>query len=121
MPRGYPRKLRVAAEMQRVLNALLCGEVKDPRLAGVTISAVDLSNDISVAKVFFSVLNPDEDSELVAEGLRKAGGFMRSRLGAKLSMRRIPELRFHYDEGVGNGLKLRRLIDDVVLKDRDRN
>ena len=46
---------------------------------------------------------------------------MRSRLGAKLSMRRIPELRFHYDEGVGNGLKLRRLIDEVILKDRDRN
>lgn len=121
MPRDFPRKLRVAAEVQRVLNTLLSGEVKDPRLVGVTISSVDLSNDISVAKVFFTTLNPDEDSALVVEGLRNAGGFMRARLGAKLGMRRTPELRFHCDESASRGLELRRLIDEVISKDRDRN
>jgi ribosome-binding factor A len=119
MPRDFPRKLRVAAEVQRVLNTVLSGEVKDPRLIGVTISAVDLSGDVSVAKVSFSTLNPDDDSEVAAEGLRKAGGFMRWRLGQILSMRRIPELRFDHDEGARYGLELRRLIDEVVAKDRD--
>ncbi len=119
MPRDFPRKLRVAAEVQRILNTLLAGEVKDPRLVGVTISAVDLSGDVSVAKVFFSTLNPDDDFEVAAEGLRKAGGFLRSRLGQMLSMRRAPELRFHHEEGARYGLELRRLIDEVVEKDRD--
>jgi ribosome-binding factor A len=119
MPREFPRKLRVAAEVQRVLNTLLSVEVKDPRLTGVTISAVDLSGDVSVAKVSFSTLNPDDDPGPVEEGLRKAGGFMRSRLGQQLSMRRVPELRFQHDDGARHGLELTRLIDDVVAKDRE--
>jgi ribosome-binding factor A len=118
MPRDFPRKLRVAAELQRALNTLLSSEVKDPRLTGVTISAIDLSGDISVAKVSFATLNPDEDPELAAEGLRAAGGFMRSRLGQILSMRRVPELRFEHDEGARHGIELTRLIDEIVAKDR---
>ena len=119
MPREFPRKLRVAAELQRVLNALLSGEVKDPRLAGVTISAVDLSGDISVAKVAFSTLEPDADPEPVLSALKKAGGFLRSRTGQILSMRRVPELRFEQDQGARHGIELTRLIDEVVAKDRD--
>ena len=105
MPREFPRKLRVAAELQRVLNALLSSEVKDPRLAGVTISAIDLSGDISVAKVAFSTLEPDADPEPVLSALKKAGGFLRSRTGQILSMRRVPELRFEQDLGSSSGYR----------------
>ncbi len=119
MPRDYPRKLRVAAELQRVLNALLSNEVKDPRLVGVTISAVDLSGDISVAKVAFSTLRPDEDPDPVVTALKKAGGFLRSRSGQILNMRRVPELRFEQDQQVRQGIELTRLIDEAVAKDRD--
>ncbi len=119
MPRDYPRKLRVAAELQRVLNALLSNEVKDPRLVGVTISAVDLSGDISVAKVAFSTLRPDEDPAPVVTALKKAGGFLRSRAGQILNMRRVPELRFEQDQRARQGLELTRLIDEAVAKDRD--
>jgi len=117
MPREFPRKLRVAAELQRVLNALLSGEVKDPRLTGVTISAIDLSGDISVAKVAFSTLEPDADPEPVLSALKKAGGFLRSRTGQILSMRRVPELRFEQDRGARQGIELTRLIDEAVSKD----
>lgn len=119
MPRDYPRKLRVAAELQRILNTLLSNEVKDPRLAGVTISAVDLSGDIGVARVAFSTLRPDEDPDPVAAALKKAGGFLRSRAGQILSMRRVPELRFRQDHGARQGIELTRLIDEAVAKDRD--
>ena len=119
MPREFPRKLRVAAELQRVLNTLLSSEVKDPRLAGVTISAVDLSGDISVAKIAFSTLEPDADPEPVLSALKKAGGFLRSRTGQLLQMRRVPELRFQQDQGAKYGIELTRLIDEVVATDRD--
>ena len=111
MPREYPRKLRVAAELQRVLNDLLRSEIKDPRLEGVNISAVDISGDISVAKVFFSTLQPDEDPEPVTAALKKAGGYLRSRAGKLLRMRHVPELRFSQDEGPKRGFDLTRLID----------
>ena len=89
----------MAAELQRVLNSLLSGEVKDPRLVGVTISALDVSGDISVARVGYSTLNPDDDPAPVLEALESASGFLRARAGAALGMRRVPELRFEHDEG----------------------
>ena len=119
MPRDYPRKLRVAAELQRVLNGLLSSEVKDPRLVGVTISVVHLSGDMGVARVAFSTLRPDDDPGPVTTALKKAGGFLRSRAGQILSVRRVPELRFEQDQGPRQGIELTRLIDEVVAKDRD--
>lgn len=119
MPRDYPRKLRVAAELQRILNELLSNEVKDPRLVGVTISVVDLSGDMGLARVAFSTLKPDDDPGPVAAALKKAGGFLRWRAGQMLSIRRVPELRFGQDLGPRQGIELTRLIDEVVAKDRD--
>jgi ribosome-binding factor A len=117
MPREYPRNLRVAAELQRVLNDLLCNEVKDPRLEDVRISAIDLSRDISVAKVYFSNLEPDADPQPAVAALTRAGGFLRSRAARILRLRRVPELRFLQDEGPKHGLALTRLIDEVASKD----
>jgi len=114
MPREYSRKLRVAAELQRILNDLLCSEVKDPRLEGVRISAVELSGDMSVARVFFSTLMPDADPEPAIAALVKAGGFLRSRAGRALRMRRVPELRFLQDQGPKQGLALTQLIEEVA-------
>ena len=119
MPREFQRKLRVAAELQRVLNALLSSEVKDPRLIGVTVSEVEISRDISVATVSYNPLQPDDDPEPIAAALKSAGGFLRSRSGQLLKLRHVPELRFEQDIGTRHGMELRKLIDEVVAKDRD--
>jgi ribosome-binding factor A len=118
MPREYPRKLRVAAEIQRAANELLCHEISDPRLAGVRISAVELSGDLSVARLFFNTLNPDDDPEPVEDALRSAAGFLRARLGRALRVRRVPQLRFSQDTAPRRGLELSHLIDEAV---RDEN
>ena len=98
MPRQYPRKLRVAAELQRVLNDILHSKIKDPRLKRITISAVEISGDVSVAKIFFSALVPDSDPEPIIVALDKAKGYLRSKSGSMLRLRHIPELRFFQDE-----------------------
>lgn len=117
MPREYPRKLRVAAELQRMLNDLLCHAVKDPRLQGIRVTAIDLSGDLSVAKVFFSTLAPDDDPEPACDALERASGFLRRRVGEALRLRRVPELRFAHDDSAKQGLELTRLIDQVAPKD----
>ena len=121
MPREYPRHLRVAGELQRALNELLRAEVKDPRLAGVTVSAVDVSGDLGVARVFFSTLEPDADPAPALAALEKASGFLRGRLGRTLRLRKAPELRFRHDDSAGQGFALTHLIDQVAAPDRQQD
>jgi ribosome-binding factor A len=109
-PREFARHLRVAAELQRVLNGLLQVEVKDPRLRDVRVSEVELSGDLGVARVFYSTLDPDADTAPITEGLSKAAPFIRRRVGQEVKLRRVPELRFEHDESARRGLELTELI-----------
>jgi ribosome-binding factor A len=114
MPREFPRKLRIATELQRMLNDLLHTEVKDPRLAGVNVSAVEVSGDLGHAKVYFSTLDPDADVAPVEAAFSSAMGFIRHRVGAALELRRVPMLEFSADESIKRGMELSRLIEAVA-------
>jgi ribosome-binding factor A len=111
MPREFSRKERLGAQILRVLSELLRFEIKDPGLAGVSLTAVDLSRDLSIAKVFFSMLNPDDDPAPALEGLDRASGYLRGKLGHSLKIRHVPELRFVHDDSVAHGIEISRLID----------
>lgn len=113
MPREFSRNLRVGAELGRVLNDLLRLEVKDPRLADVRVNEVEVSGDLGVAKVFYGMLQPDEDPAGAARALEKASGFLRRRIGQELRLRRVPELRFTHDASAREGLRISRLIEDA--------
>lgn len=105
------RTLRVASQLQRVLNDLLHSDVKDPRLRGVSVTEVRVSGDIGVARVFINTLDPDADPQPVFTSLERASGYLRWRVAGLLSMRHTPELRFCLDEGAKLGLELTHLID----------
>lgn len=113
MPREFSRSQRMGAQMQRSLSELLRFETKDPSLADVSLTEVELSKDLSIAKVYFSLLNPDADPAPVLEGLRRASGFLRSKLGAILQVRHVPELRFVHDDSIAHAAEISRLIDDA--------
>jgi ribosome-binding factor A len=117
MPREFSRRMRLGAELQRLLNELLLTEVKDPRLTGVSVSEVDVSGDLGVARIYFTTLDPDAGSEAAAEGLARASGFMRGRIGKVLRVRRVPELRFIHDDSARRGVELTRLIEQVAPDD----
>ena len=111
MSRGRPQK--VADLIQRELSGLIRLELRDPRVGMITITSVDVSPDLSHAKVFFTLL----DKELLDEtihGLQRASGFLRSQLAHRMKLYTTPELRFVYDESVERGDRLSRLIDSVV-------
>lgn len=113
MPREAARKHRVAAEMRRILNEMLLAEVKDPRLAGVRVSEVEVSGDLGLATVFFSTLALEEDPAGIKEGFEQARGFLRSRVARELQLRRVPELRFRHDTSARRAAELGQLIDDA--------
>jgi len=94
---------------------LLARELRDPRVGMITITSVDVSPDISHAKVFFTMLQKD-NLEDTLHGLRRAAGFLRSQLAKRIKLYTTPELRFEYDESVERGDHLSRLIDSVIPK-----
>ncbi|MBN1238573.1 MAG: 30S ribosome-binding factor RbfA [Gammaproteobacteria bacterium] len=118
MPREFTRKQRVGAEIQRLLNELLRVEVKDPRLDGVTVNDVELSGDLGVAKVYYGTLYPDEDATEAQQAFASATGFLRSRVGQALRLRRVPELHFIRDTSAKRGLELSRLLDELGAGER---
>ena len=96
----FTRSDRLSDQIRTEIATILKNEVKDPRLEGITIIKVELSKDISKAYIIFSSLNSfNQTSSLEVEtALKKAKGFIRSTLGKKLNIKRIPELAFQKDE-----------------------
>ena len=111
MPREFSRHQRLGAQILRSLSELLRFETKDPALAEVSLTSVDLSRDLGVARVYYSMLNPDDDPVPVQRGLERASGFLRRKLGKSLQIRYVPELRFAHDDSIAHGVEISRLID----------
>ncbi|MBT8092556.1 MAG: 30S ribosome-binding factor RbfA [Gammaproteobacteria bacterium] len=114
MPREFSRNQRLGNQVLRTLNELLRFETKDPRLEGVSFSSVDLSRDLSVARVYFSILDPNKEVAPVHEGLDKACGFLRAKLGQAIKVRHVPELRFEHDDSAAEGQRISDLIDNAL-------
>ena len=97
---AFNRSDRLSDQIRTEVSFILQKDVKDPRLKGLTIIKVDLSKDIKKAYILFSALNSfnDIDLEEVRAGLEKAKGFIRSMLGKRLEIKRIPELFFDTDQ-----------------------
>jgi ribosome-binding factor A len=117
MPREFSRHQRLGHQVQRTLAELLQFEVKDPRVQNVSLTSVDLSKDLSVARVYFSLLDPDADPAEAQEGLERAAGFLRSKLGKAIKARHVPELRFAHDDSAAEAVRLTALIDSAVSAD----
>lgn len=113
MSREFPRASRLADQIQRDLSETIRSELKDPRVGLITITAVEVSRDLSHARVFVSALASAEAMEETLDALRHAAGFLRSRLAHSLTSRTVPELQFVYDESVERGARLSRLIDEA--------
>ncbi len=122
----YNRTRRIGEMIQREIALLLQRQIKDPRVKNISISAVNVNRDLSVAKVYYSLLDlvatgQDNDrTTLLAEsqqGLDKASGFIRHKLGQSTQLRVIPKLQFCYDESIIRGSNMSRLIDEVIARD----
>lgn len=114
MAKDYPRSYRVADQIQRELAELIRMEVKDPRVpALVTVAGVEVSKDLSNARVYVSLYDA-ADREGAVKALNNAAGFLRSKLGARIRMRTVPMLQFRYDEVQERGAELSSLIDSAV-------
>jgi ribosome-binding factor A len=111
--KGQGRPQRLGDLIQREVSDLIRDEVRDPRVGMITITSVDVSPDLTHAKIFVTVLEKDNLQDTL-EGLKRSAGFLRAQLAKRVQMYTTPELRFVYDESVERGDRLSRLIDSAL-------
>lgn len=105
-------------QIHRILSELLRSEVKDPRLSCVSLTEVRASKDLSHAKVYFTLLDPNEDPAPARKALERASGFLRGQLGRTIKIRQVPELHFCHDDTIEIAAKLDALITEAIASDR---
>ena len=116
MPREFNRSERVAGTLRRELAQLIQMEVKDPEVGFVGLSDVEVSRDLSHAKVFVTVFETDKAVSSL-KALNRAAGYLRTRLGQKMRIRAVPQLHFEHDASVETGQQMDSLIDAAVASD----
>ena len=112
------RMRRVNESVRQVLSEAL-PELKDPRIGFVTVTGVETSPDLRHARVYVSVLGSDKKRKQSLEGLAAAHGVLQSRLARELRMKRTPTLAFEYDPTVEEGVRMSKLIDELVHDEHD--
>lgn len=107
------RHIRVGEEIKREVSAIVAKEVKDPRLGMLSITDVEVSRDLSFAKIYFSMLGSEEEREKTLEGLNRAKGFIRSELAKRIRVRHTPEISFHFDPSLEQGARMNALLKSL--------
>lgn len=106
----FKRSDRVAERIHQEVSLILMRGTKDPRVALVTVTAVDVSNDLSQAKIYYTAMGTDEEHREAAAGLKSATPFVRRELGRSLQMRHTPDIIFKYDTTLEKGNRIEEIL-----------
>ena len=104
---------RVGERIRAELSALLLRRVREPGVNGLTITHVQVTRDLQLARVYFRVIEDGRSLRDAARALRRARGFLRHELGQRLQLRRVPELTFLHDDTVDQQERIARLLDEI--------
>ena len=114
------RSTRVADAIRNELAILLLNKVRDPKIGNVTISRVEVSDDLKYARIYYTVLGEGKVIKEADAGLQRARGFMRSHLARTLNMRYTPELQFRYDMTAEKVKEIEELFQEIA-GEKDEN
>ncbi|NGQ94054.1 30S ribosome-binding factor RbfA [Brevibacillus sp. SYP-B805] len=107
------RLSRVGEEIKKELSVLLQREMKDPRIGFVTVTGVEVTSDLQLAKVYVSIFGSAEQREASLAGLQKAKGFLRSEIGKRVKVRHVPDLVFKLDESIDYGNRIDSILREI--------
>ena len=107
------KRERLENILKREISTIIFSDVKDDRLKFVTITKVDLTNDLSIATVYYTVLGDKEQVEATAQNLAEAKGFIKGLLGKRLEIKKIPDLKFKFDESFEQGNRIEEILKQI--------
>jgi ribosome-binding factor A len=114
------RQIQVAEEIQQIISVLLQREMKDPRIGFVTVTQVEVSQDLKYARIFISVMGTPEEQRDTMAALASGRGFMRRELASRMEIRAVPEIQFKLDRGIEYSDRINRLLNEIKQADEGR-
>jgi len=113
MNKNYARSDRVSDVLQKEICEMLLREVKDPHVGFITITGVEVSRDLKLAKIFYTILGNPEQVADSNRALQRITPFIKKQLGRRLHMRSIPDILFRYDSSLEYGTKIDSILDSI--------
>lgn len=115
MRKNSVKNTRINMEVHRELSDIIRGGIKDPRIHPMTtVVAVEVTPDLKFCKAYISVLGDDKAAQDTMSGLKSASPYIRRELARRINLRNTPELKFILDQSIEYGVKMSKIIDDVV-------
>jgi ribosome-binding factor A len=114
--KGFRRADRVSERIRsELMELMLRGSVRDPAAKDVVVSAVRMTDDLSIARVYVRVLEEigSDRQDAVVEALGRATGFLRREIGQRLQLRHVPKLEFYWDEVVDSALRIESILEEI--------
>ena len=115
----YKRAERVADQIRMEVAEILMRRIKDPRVRSVTVTDVELTSDLRLARIYVTTMEREDAERLVFDGLAKAAGFIRAELGKRLALRYLPDLTFIKDISGPRGDRILQLLESLHHEDGD--
>ena len=107
------RVLKAAAAIREVVSMAILADLKDPRIQNVTVTYVEVSPDMRLAKVHVSIMGDEAKQQLCLHGLRSSSGYLQQKISQRVDTRYTPRLRFQLDQGVKNSIAISKLLDEL--------
>ncbi len=113
------RVLKAASAIREVVSMAILTELRDPRIANVTVTYVEVSGDMRQAKIHVSIMSDEKNQELCMHGLRSATGFLQQKVGDRIDTRYTPRLKFVLDEGIKKSVEISRILGEILGENED--
>ncbi len=108
------RVLKAAQAIREVVSMAIITDIKDPRVAGVTVTFVEVSPDMRHAKVHVSVMGDETKQNLCLRGLQNSAGYLQQKIGNRIDTRYTPRIQFAIDKGLQNAMTVTRILEEVL-------
>ena len=112
---------RVGEQIRLELSELIARQVHDPGVGFVTLTRVSVTSDLQIARVYYTTLGDETAQRETAKALGRATPFLRRQLGARIRLRRVPELTFFYDESIARGDRIEQILQDLKTEAASRH
>lgn len=121
MSKEFTRADRVSQQIQRDVAIIIQRDLREPSIGMVTVSAVEVSRDLAYAKIFVSAFMQDDDKlDLAIKKLNEKAPYVRSLLAKSLRMRSVPNIKFHLDNSLNEGIRMSQIVDRAIAKDQEK-